>query len=107
VKPLEFVGSAQDDLATFPRAARRRAGHELFMVQQGRSPADFKTLAQIGPGVCEIRVRDRAGAFRIVYVATFRDTVYVLHAFQKKSQKTSKADLDLATKRYKAIEERE
>jgi phage-related protein len=50
-------------------------------------------MLTVGPGTCEIRVRDQAGAFRVIYVAKFEDAVYVLHAFQKKSRKTSAVDL--------------
>ena len=57
----------------------------------------------VGQGVKEIRIRDAAGAFRVIYVARFADAVYVLHCFQKKSQKTSKADLNLASKRYRNL----
>ena len=57
-------------------------------------------MATIGRGVQEIRIRDESGAFRVIYVAKFSDAIYVLHCFQKKTQKTSKADIDLATKRY-------
>ncbi len=93
--------SAKDDLSAFPKAARNRAGHELFMVQVGREPDDWKPMASVGPGACEIRVRDPAGAFRVIYVATFKDAVYVLHAFQKKSHKTSNSDVKLARRRYR------
>ena len=57
-------------------------------------------MSRIGQGVREIRIRDESGAFRVLYVAKFSDTVYVLHCFQKKTPKTSKADIDLAEKRY-------
>ncbi|MBM3358115.1 MAG: type II toxin-antitoxin system RelE/ParE family toxin [Betaproteobacteria bacterium] len=100
MKPVRFMGSAKDDLAAFPRPARMRAGHALFMVQLGREPDDWKPMATVGPGAREIRVRDREGAFRVIYVASFEDAVYVLHAFQKKSRETSQADLALARRRY-------
>ena len=57
----------------------------------------------VGRGVREIRIRDAAGAFRVLYVAKFDDAVYVLHCFQKKTQKTSKADLNLAARRYRDL----
>lgn len=57
----------------------------------------------VGQGVKEIRIRDAAGAFRVIYVAKFADAVYVLHCFQKKTQKTSKVDLDLASQRYRDL----
>jgi len=105
MKPVRFVGNAKDDLAAFPKHARTRAGHELFMTQVGRNPDDWKPMADIGPGACEIRVRDSTGAYRVIYVAKFKDAVYVLHAFQKKSQKTTRADLDLAKQRYRIARE--
>ncbi|MBH0206087.1 MAG: type II toxin-antitoxin system RelE/ParE family toxin [Nitrospira sp.] len=103
MKALCFVGTARKDLADFPESARRRAGHELFMVQAGREPADFKPLRTVGPGAYEIRVCDESGAFRVIYVARFEHAIYVLHAFQKKTQETAKADIDLAAQRYKLI----
>jgi phage-related protein len=106
MKEVRFVGTARQDLAGFPEAARRRAGYELFMVQVGREPADFKPMPNVGPGTCEIRVRDEAGAFRIVYVAKFEHAVYVLHAFQKKTRNTPRAHIKLAAGRYKLIGER-
>jgi phage-related protein len=57
----------------------------------------------VGQGVKEIRIRDEAGAFPVLYVAKFADAVYVLHCFQKKTEKTSKADLELAAKRYREL----
>ena len=100
-----FVGTAREDLAAFPESPRRRAGYELFMVQVGREPADFKPMPSVGPGAYEIRVRDEAGTFRVIYVAKFEHAVYVLHAFQKKTRKTPRADIELAARRYKLIGE--
>lgn len=100
LKPIKFCGNALDDLRTFPLSARREAGHQLDQVQRGREPDDWKPMSTIGQGVREIRGRDASGAFRVIYVAKFADAVYVLHCFQKKTAKTSKADVDLATKRY-------
>lgn len=59
----------------------------------------------VGMGVKEIRIRDAAGAFRVIYVAKFAEAVYVLHCFQKKTAKTSKADVELAAKRYRDLVE--
>ena len=60
-------------------------------------------MSSVGPGVREIRVRDAAGAFRVLYLAKLADAVYVLHCFQKKTEKTAKADVDLATRRYRDL----
>ena len=100
MKPLKFRGSALNDLRAFPESARSVAGYQLDKVQSGKAPTDWKPMPTVGKGVQEIRIRDGAGAFRVIYVAKFADAVYVLHCFQKKEQKTSKADLDLAAKRY-------
>ena len=103
-KPIVWVGSALADLRQFPEAARRAAGHQLRRVQAGLLPDDWKPMPTIGTGVGEIRVERRA-AYRVIYVAKFADAVYVLHAFQKKTQKTARADLDLAVQRYRIARE--
>jgi phage-related protein len=102
-KPIEFRGSALEDLRAFPQTTRREAGYQLDQVQRGRDPDDWKPMNAVGQGVKEIRVLDAAGAFRVLYVAKFADAVYVLHCFQKKTQKTRKADLDLAGQRYREL----
>lgn len=103
LKPVEFLGSSLDDLRAFPPSAKREAGHQINQVQNGFDPDDWKPMNTVGQGVREIRVRDSAGAFRVVYVAKFTDAVYVIHCFQKKTEKTNKADIDLASKRYRDL----
>jgi phage-related protein len=103
LKPVLFRGSALDDLRAFPVSARREVGHQIDLVQRGRDPDDWKPMNTIGPGIREIRIRDTDGAFRVIYVAKFADAVYILHCFQKKTQKTRKADVDLAMKRYREL----
>lgn len=102
-KPLHFRGDSHDVLATFPEDARRGAGFALYMVQIGRDPDDWKPMPTIGPGVREIRVRDEAGAFRLIYIAKFLEAVYVLHCFNKKSQQTAAKDIALSRKRLKEL----
>lgn len=102
-KPVAFRGSALEDLRTFPLLARRDAGFQIGKVQWGLEPDDWKPMPTIGQGVREIRISDAVGAFRIVYIAKFADAVYVLHCFQKKTQKTSNTDLNLATSRYRDL----
>lgn len=96
-------GSTLDDLRAFPKTARSEAGHQLDKVQRGLDPDDWKPMKTIGPGSREIRIKEDKGTFRVIYVAKFADAIHVLHCFQKKSQKTGKADLDLARKRYKTL----
>jgi len=102
MKPLNFIGSSLDDLRNFPDEARKAAGFELYFVQCGLEPRDWKPMPSIGRGVKEIRIHI-LGEWRIIYVAKFEDAVHVLHSFQKKSQKTNQQDIELARKRYKQI----
>lgn len=102
MKALKFVGGSLDDLTDFPLEARRAAGFELWQIQRGLNPADFKSMPAVGAGAYEIRVHV-LGEWRVIYVAKFQDSVYVLHAFHKKMQKTRKEDIDLAARRYKLI----
>lgn len=102
IKPLKFIASSLDDLRNFPDEARRAAGFELHAIQSGLEPSDWKPMQIIGSGVKEIRIHI-LGEWRIIYVAKHHEAVYVLHAFQKKTKKTSKQEIDLARQRYKQI----
>lgn len=102
MKPLKFVGSSLDDLRDFPEEARRMAGFELRAIQNGFEPRDWKPIQSVGTGAKEIRIHI-LGEWRIIYVAKFNDAVYVLHAFQKKTQKTNQRDIELASGRYRQI----
>lgn len=102
-KPVVFLGSALADLRAFPPEVRREAGHQLDLVQRGRAPDDWKPMPTVGAGVQEIRIREAGGAFRVIYLAKLADAVYVLHCFQKKSQKTARGDLAVAVQRHQAL----
>jgi phage-related protein len=104
MKPLRFVGSSLDDLRSFPAEARRQAGFELYAVQRGLEPSDWKAMKAVGSGVREIRIRV-LGEWRVLCLAKFADAVYVLHAFQKKTQKTRRSDIEIARRRYKQVRE--
>lgn len=103
MKTLRFIGSSLDDLRDFPAEARRQVGFELDAVQRGMMPTDFKPMPTVGAGVYEIRVHV-LGEWRVMYIARFEQSVYVLHAFQKKTQRTRKEDLELAARRYRDLE---
>jgi phage-related protein len=103
MKPAIFLGDSRERLRGFPAMARRRAGYQLDRVQHGFNPHDWKPMGTVGAGVREIRIRDDTGAFRVIYVATRPEAVYVLHCFEKKSQRTNRLDIALATKRYKDL----
>jgi phage-related protein len=81
-KPICWIGRSKEELLEFSEDARRRAGFELWTLQQGDVPSDFKPMRSVGQGVEEIRIRID-GAYRIFYFAKFSEAIYVLHAFQK------------------------
>ena len=105
MKRLEFVGSSLEDLRAFPAEARRGAGFELDAVQRGLEPSDWKPMNEVGAGVREIRIHV-LGEWRVLYAAKFAEAIYVLHAFQKKTQKTRREDIALARRRYRQIGDR-
>ncbi len=100
MRPVRFLGDSLKCLRDFPESARHDAGYQLDKVQRGDQPDDFKPMAVIGKGVEEIRITDESGAYRVIYVARRADAVYVLHAFQKKTQATPKKDIVTARKRF-------
>ncbi|MFN3884193.1 MAG: type II toxin-antitoxin system RelE/ParE family toxin [Rhodocyclaceae bacterium] len=100
MKPIRFLGDSLKRLRAFPEDARQDAGFQLDRVQRGEHPDDFKPMPTIGPGVEELRVWSEAGTFRVIYFARMADAVYVLHAFQKKTQQTLRADIELARERF-------
>jgi phage-related protein len=103
LKLVTFCGDSRSALKMFPFEARRRAGRQLELVQRGNEPADWKPMTSVGTGVREIRVRDETGIYRVIYITRIADRVFVLHCFQKKTQKTANSDIDLATRRYKDL----
>jgi phage-related protein len=97
------MGSSKADLKAFPVAVMDNMGHQLFLVQRGLEPDNWKPITSVGTGVKEIRVKDVAGVFRTIYLATRPDAIYVLHCFQKKTQQTSQRDIELARKRLQDV----
>lgn len=99
---MRWHSGSRSDVEAFPNDARREAGYQLFQVQIGENPSDWKPMPSVGPGVREIRIRQASGAYRIIYLTTIGD-VHVLHAFQKTTQATAKRDIDLAKARLRQI----
>ena len=102
-RPVIWVGSSRRDLRGFPREVRRDLGRALFAAQRGETDPAAKPLRGFGGGsVLEIVAIREGGTWRAVYTVRFREAIYVLHAFQKKSKKgiaTPKADVDLIRRR--------
>jgi phage-related protein len=103
LKRLVFLGDSKKALKSFPAAAQRKFGYEMLRVQAGDQPSDSKPMPSVGTGVEEIRIWVESGTYRVIYLARRPEAVYVLHAFQKKSQATSPRDLELARKRLSGL----
>jgi len=101
-KRLLWLGSSRRDIRTFPATARRMAGFQLLRVQQGLEPNDWKPMASIGSGVQELRIHTDT-EHRVCFVARFSEGVYVLHAFEKRTRKTSAKDIERARTRYREL----
>ncbi|WP_298233593.1 type II toxin-antitoxin system RelE/ParE family toxin [uncultured Azohydromonas sp.] len=103
MKPITFLGDSLKAVREFPSDARQDTGYQLDLVQRGKQPDDFKPIPAAGAGVEELRVWCEQGTFRVIYLARLPEAVYVLHAFQKKTQATPKAEIELAARRYRDL----
>ena len=106
MKDVVFMGDSLVRIRAFPAGVRQDIGFQIDTVQRGKKPDDWKPVNSVGKGVREIRTRDASGQYRVVYLANFKDAVHMLHAFQKKTQRTRRADLDLARERLKQVRRR-
>ena len=104
LKAIYWHGDSLDVVREFPRSVRANLGNELYLLQLGDKPLLSRPFASVGRGVWEIRIKDESGAFRVFYVVRRRDGIHVLHAFQKKTQKTRKSDIELGKSRYRELQ---
>jgi phage-related protein len=103
IKPVHFWGTAREDLRKLNEDVRETLGFQIYKLQQGLLPDDWKPMPGLGAGVNEVRAREGGDAYRLIYVARFSEAIYVLHAFQKKTGKTSRRDVAIARERYRQL----
>ncbi|MGQ1273651.1 type II toxin-antitoxin system RelE/ParE family toxin (plasmid) [Acinetobacter baumannii] len=103
MKEIRFIGNSLDCIRDFPESVKSRTGYELHKIQMGFEPTDFKPMKTIGKGVLEIRLKDESGIYRVIYTAKIGEHIYVFHAFNKKTQTTSKTDIEIAKSRFKQL----
>lgn len=103
MKDIEFLGTSLEEVRSFPDDIKQDTGYQLHKVQIGDMPDNYKPMSGIGSSVVEIRLKDSYGIYRVIYTAKFADTVYVLHAFTKKTQKTPQSDINLTRSRLKSL----
>jgi phage-related protein len=102
-RPVVWLGSSKSNVRDFPKGAQKLLGDELQLIQFGGMPKDAKPFKGVGSGVLEIALRYASDAYRVVLAVQIGKRIYILHAFQKKSNrgvKTPKRDVDLIRKRY-------
>ena len=102
VKPVRWLGSSRSAMRRAPDEVKIDGGYELYRLQLGQEPIDWKPMATVGPGTAEIRIHGPA-PYRVLYVARFEEAVYVLHVFEKKRGKTSALDLETGRARYREL----
>jgi len=105
MKDIEFLGNSLENIRMFCAEARDDIGFQLDRIQRGLEPNNWKPMNSIGAGVNEIRTKTTDSIYRTIYIAKFKGKIYVLHAFQKKTEKTAKSDIVLAKNRLKSIKE--
>ncbi|MBM3221849.1 MAG: type II toxin-antitoxin system RelE/ParE family toxin [Candidatus Rokubacteria bacterium] len=101
-KPVVWLGDSRETITAFPENVRQVAGFQLWRVQRGLEPNDWKPMPSVGLGVQEIRIHTDV-EHRVLYVAKFTEAVYVLHAFEKRTRRTAPKDLDLAKQRFRSL----
>ncbi len=101
-KPVTWLGNSNKIIRKFPTEARKEAGYQIYRLQQNHVPTDFKAMPSMGAGVFEIRLH-RPYEHRVIYVTKFREAVYILHAFEKKTQKIAQREIEIARQTYKAM----
>lgn len=101
-----WEGDSLDVVREFPRDIREDLGLDIRRMQQGERPLSFRPMKSIAPGVFELKQMDENGWYRLIYLSRVGDRIFMLHAFQKKSAKTSKNDLKVASDRFKAVRAR-
>ncbi len=103
MKKLVFIGGSHNQLKDFPDLARRESGHQLWLIQNGQEPDDWRPMQRIGAGAREIRIHN-PHEHRVILVAQFPEAIFVLHAFEKKTQRTAQNHVNIARLAYAKIE---
>jgi phage-related protein len=101
-----WEGDSREVLQDFPEDVRQNLGFQLWQLQQGEKPSDYRPLPSIGAGVFELRDQDERAWYRVVYLSRINDVIYVLHCFEKKSREMPRRDFEKAKQRLKAVKAR-
>jgi phage-related protein len=103
---IAWEGDSREVLQSFPDGVKQNLGFQLWQLQQGERPSDYRPLQSIGPGVFELRDQDERGWYRVVYLSRIDDVIHVLHCFEKKSREMPRHDFEMARRRLKLVKAR-
>jgi phage-related protein len=103
---IAWEGDSLEVLRLFPEEVRQNLGFQLWQLQQGERPTDYRPLQSVGAGVFELRDQDQRGWYRVVYLSRINDVIHVLHCFEKKSREMPRRDFETATRRLRAVKAR-
>lgn len=101
-----WEGDSREVLKAFPEQVTQNLGFELWLLQRGEKPRDYRPVSSVGPGVFELRDQDERAWYRVVYLSRIEDVIYVLHCFEKKSREMPRRDFEKAKQRFKAVKAR-
>jgi phage-related protein len=103
---VAWEGDSREVLSAFPEGVKQNLGFDLWQLQQGERPSDYRPLASIGPGVFELRDQDERAWYRVVYLSRIENVIYVLHCFEKKSREMPRKDFERVKQRLKTVKAR-
>jgi len=103
---VAWEGDSKAVLLSFPGDVRQNFGFELWQLQQGERPSDYRPLPSIGAGVFELREQDERSWYRVIYLSRINDVIYVLHCFEKKGREMPRRDFERAKQRLKVVRAR-
>ena len=102
LKPITWLGNSKEVIRSWPEMTRKRAGEELFRLQIGSEPLHWRSMKSVGRGVREIKISE-GGQQRVFYLTRRNEGVFILHAFEKRTRRTAKSEIDLGKQRLKSI----
>ena len=103
---VAWEGDSREVLQSFPEGVRQNLGFQLWQLQQGERPSDYRPLASIGAGVYELRDQDERAWYRLIYLSRIKATIHVLHCFEKKSREMPRREFERARRRFKIVKAR-
>ena len=103
---IAWEGDSREVISAFPDDVKQNLGFQLRMLQQGLQPSDFRSMSSIGKGVFELRDQDARSWYRVICLSRIRNTIHVLHCFEKKSRKTPLRDIIVARTRLSVVTQR-